>query len=107
MASWIGKLKRCAANLRKHEATSCGACPSYGIIQLVCNPRRRIFGWTLPDLAVLVEPLLVVRRALREQFVILHRHLLAIVRDDEVCRRARMPWCPVGPITCLPLKRPR
>ena len=41
----------------------------------------------LPDLAVLVEPLLVVRRVLREQFVILHRRLLAIVRDDEVCRR--------------------
>src|ERR1700674_2470866 len=40
-----------------------------------------------PDLAVLVEPLLIVRRALREQIVILHRRLLAIVRDDEVCRR--------------------
>jgi hypothetical protein len=40
----------------------------------------------LPDLAVPVEPLLVVRRTLREQFVILHRRLLAIVRDDEVCR---------------------
>jgi transposase len=36
---------------------------------------------------VLVEPLLVVRRALREQIVILHRRLLAIARDDEVCRR--------------------
>ena len=36
-----------------------------------------------PDLAGLVEPLLVVRRVLREQFVILHRRLLAIVRDDE------------------------
>jgi transposase len=41
----------------------------------------------LPDLAMLVEPLLVVRRVLREQFAILHRRLLAIVRDDEVCRR--------------------
>ena len=41
----------------------------------------------LPDLAVLVEPLLVVRRALREQFVILHRRLLALVRDDDVCGR--------------------
>ncbi len=39
----------------------------------------------LPDLAVLVEPLLIVRRALREQFVVLHRRLLALVRDDEVC----------------------
>jgi hypothetical protein len=28
-----------------------------------------------------------VRRVLREQFVIQHRRLLAIVRDDEVCRR--------------------
>jgi transposase len=35
---------------------------------------------------VLVEPLLIVRRVLR-QFGILHRRLLAIVRDDEVCRR--------------------
>ena len=41
----------------------------------------------IPDMAVLVEPLLIVRRVLREQIVILHRRLLAIVRDDEVCRR--------------------
>ena len=41
----------------------------------------------LPDLALLVEPLLLVRRVLREQIGILHRRLLAIVRDDEVCRR--------------------
>src|SRR5258708_36115319 len=41
----------------------------------------------LLDLAVLAEPLLMVRRVLREQFSILHRRLLAIVRDDEVCRR--------------------
>ena len=41
----------------------------------------------LPDLAVLVEPLLIVRRTLREQIGMLHRRLLAIVRDDEVCRR--------------------
>src|ERR1700690_4461911 len=38
----------------------------------------------LPDLGLLVEPLLIVRRVLREQLVILHRRLLAIVRDDEV-----------------------
>ena len=37
----------------------------------------------LPDLAVLVEPMLIVRRTLREQIVILHRRLLAIVRDDN------------------------
>src|SRR5262245_22934354 len=41
----------------------------------------------LPDVAVLVEPLLIVRRAIREQVGILHRRLLAIVRDDDVCRR--------------------
>jgi transposase len=41
----------------------------------------------VPDLAVLVEPLLVVRRVLREQTAVLHRRLLAIVRDDEVCHR--------------------
>jgi transposase len=41
----------------------------------------------LPDLAVLVEPLLIVRRTLREQIGILHRRLLAIVRDDEVLIR--------------------
>src|SRR5438045_385667 len=51
----------------------------------------------LPDLAVLVEPLLMVRRVLREQFAILHRRLLAIVRDDEVCRRL-MTVPGVGPV---------
>ena len=39
-----------------------------------------------PDLGVLVEPLLIVRRVLREQTVILHRRLLAIVRGDDVCQ---------------------
>src|ERR1019366_1641295 len=41
----------------------------------------------LPDLSVLVEPLLTVRRVLREQVNVLHRRLLAVVRDDDVCRR--------------------
>jgi transposase len=41
----------------------------------------------LPDLAVLVEPLLIVRRVLREQISMLHRRLLVIVPDDDVCRR--------------------
>jgi transposase len=43
----------------------------------------------LPDLAVLVEPMLIVRRVLREQIAILRRRLLAVVRDDEVCRRGQ------------------
>jgi transposase len=41
----------------------------------------------LPDLAALVEPLLIVRRLLRQQIGVLHRRLLAVVRDDAVCRR--------------------
>ena len=45
----------------------------------------------VPDLAVLVEPLLIVRRVLREQIGILHRRLLAIVRNDDVC--ADNPRC--------------
>jgi len=54
----------------------------------------------LPDLAVLVEPLLVVRRVLREQLAILHRRLLAVVRDDAVCRRL-MTVPGVGPVVAL------
>ena len=54
----------------------------------------------LPDLAVLVEPLLVVRRVLREQTAVLHRRLRAIVRDDEVCRRL-MTTPGVGPVVAL------
>src|SRR5262249_866199 len=41
----------------------------------------------LPDLAALVESLLIVRQVVREQLGILHRRVLAIVRDDDVCRR--------------------
>lgn len=40
-----------------------------------------------PNLADLVEPLLRVRSAMREQYAILHRQLLRTVREDEVCRR--------------------
>src|SRR5471032_2216387 len=54
----------------------------------------------LPDLAELVEPLLVVRRVLREQFCVLHPRLLAIVRDDDVCRRL-MTIPGVGPVVAL------
>ena len=54
----------------------------------------------LPDLAVLVESLLVVRRVLREQIGILHRRLLAVVRDDDVCRRL-MTIPGVGPVVAL------
>src|SRR3974390_1184402 len=53
-----------------------------------------------PDLAELVDPLLIVLRALRDQIVVLHRRLLAIVRDDEVCRRL-MTTPGVGPVVAL------
>src|SRR4029078_861888 len=55
---------------------------------------------SLPDLAALIEPLLIVRRTLREQFCILHRRLLGIVRDDEVCRRL-MTAPGAGPVVSL------
>jgi len=57
----------------------------------------------LPDLAALVEPLLVVRRVLREQIAVLHRRLLAVVRDDAVCQRL-MTVPGVGPVVALPYR---
>jgi transposase len=54
----------------------------------------------LPDLAELVEPLLIVRRTLREQIGILHRRLLTVVRNDDVCRRL-MTVPGVGPVVAL------
>ena len=53
-----------------------------------------------PDLAELVEPLLIVRRTLRDQIGILHHRLLAIVRNDDVCRRL-MTVPGVGPVVAL------
>ena len=47
----------------------------------------------------MVEPLLVVRRVLREQISILHRRVLA-VRNDEVCHRL-MTVPGVGPVVAL------
>ena len=41
-----------------------------------------------PDLAELVEPLLIVLRALREQICVLHRRLLAIVAGMMRCAGA-------------------
>jgi transposase len=58
----------------------------------------------LPDLAMLVEPMLIVRRVLREQIVILHRRLLPIVRDDEVCQRL-MTTPGVGPVVSTPFQK--
>jgi transposase len=54
----------------------------------------------LPDLSELMEVLLEARRKLREQYTKLHRKLLAIVRDDNVCRRL-MTIPGVGAVTAL------
>lgn len=54
----------------------------------------------LPELGVIMEPLLAARQRLRETFMALHRKLLSIVRDDEACRRL-MTIPGVGPVTSL------
>ena len=72
-----------------------------GMVGAVKFERRiRELVESVPDLAILVEPLLIVRRVLREQITVLHRRLLAIVRDDEVCRRL-MTVPGVGPVVAL------
>jgi transposase len=53
-----------------------------------------------PDLATIVDSLLIARRVLREQLGVLHHHLLAVVRHDEVCRRL-MTMPGVGPVVAL------
>ena len=40
-----------------------------------------------PILAAIVEPLLTVRRVMRQQFAVLHKMLLDTVRHDPVCKR--------------------
>jgi transposase len=40
-----------------------------------------------PRLAAIAEPLLNVRRVMRQQLAVLHKMLLDTVRDDPVCRR--------------------
>jgi transposase len=54
----------------------------------------------MPDLAILVEPLLIVRRVLREQLGILNRRLSVLVRNDDICRRL-MTVPGVGPVVAL------
>jgi transposase len=54
----------------------------------------------MPDLALIVAPLLDARLALREQFAKLHRQVLVIVRDDPDCRRL-MTIPGVGPVVSM------
>jgi len=78
-------------NLRLPDASEIAAVEGTLIKGLIEN---------LPDLAVLVEPLLVVRRAIPEHLGILHRRLLAVVRDDDACRRLTTVPA-VGPVVAL------
>jgi transposase len=53
-----------------------------------------------PRLAAIVEPLLSVRRVMRQQFAVLHKMLLDMVRGDPVCRRL-MTAPEVGAVVAL------
>jgi transposase len=54
----------------------------------------------LPRLAAIVEPLLTIRRVMRQEFTRLHKMLLDVVRHDPVCRRL-MTAPGVGPVVAL------
>ena len=54
----------------------------------------------MADLREIMEPLLTARRKLREEFVRLHKKVLDISRNDEMCRRL-MTIPGVGPVVSL------
>ena len=54
----------------------------------------------VPELADMREPLLAARRVLREKFAKLHRKVLLLARDNEVCQRL-MTIPGVGPVVSL------
>lgn len=56
-----------------------------------------------PRLAMCMEALLRTREALRREMALLHRELLLIVKNDELCRRF-MSIPGVGPVTALAFK---
>lgn len=60
--------------------------------------RERIEGHA--TLQAIIEPLVVARRALREQLAVLHRQVLAETRRDPVCRRL-MTVPSIGPVVVL------
>ncbi len=53
-----------------------------------------------PRLAAITGPMLAARRALREQYTVLHRMLIAIAHDDPVCRRL-MTVPGIGPVVSV------
>jgi len=64
------------------------------------EPRIRALVEGFPRLAAIVEPVLTVRQTLRQQFAVLHKMLLGLVRQDPVCRRL-MTAPGVGPVVAL------
>ena len=54
----------------------------------------------LPELEEIMLPLLAARHALRSRFADLHRRLLAVVKEDKVCRQL-MTIPGVGPVVAL------
>jgi transposase len=54
----------------------------------------------VPDLIEIMQPMLAARQKLREMFTALHRKLLSVVREDDVCRRL-MTIPGVGPVVSL------
>jgi transposase len=56
-----------------------------------------------PMLRRVAEPMLAARHALRAQFAALHRQMLAVVREDAVCRRL-MTVPGVGPLVAITFK---
>lgn len=53
-----------------------------------------------PTLSAMIRPMLVARAALRDQYTVLHKMLLRVVRDDETCRRL-MTIPGVGALTAI------
>jgi transposase len=87
------------------KTTSAAFCRNFGLkvgITGVAKFDERIWELVedMPEFADIVEPLLTSRTQLRQAFMTLHRKLLAIVRDDAVCRRL-MTIPGVGPVVSL------
>src|SRR6201981_1009431 len=82
-----------------------GPLPNFGLKAGVISTagydaRIRHLVEGFPKLAAIVEPLLTVRRVMRQQLATLHKMLLDTVRHDPVCRRF-MTAPGVGPVVAV------
>jgi len=87
------------------EADLRGTLRNFGLKVGVVSPRGfearvRALVEGFPRLAAIVEPVLTVRQTLRQQFAVLQKMLLGLVRQDPVCRRL-MTAPGVGPVVAL------